>query len=239
MNCSQLICNFIELHVFNFIALFCNFIELYYCSTESNCSWQWIVIATPLNCTTTPLNETVVNFSYRGTVIEFNWSCILFQNLMCQDSMPWEGLWDYTSRGCSIMNFHGQNPYSNSSWKVWVQVPCFIWRNVATIFARSDTTATHHAILLNESDYLSKAAFIKLSVIGNTLCKFKGFEKNQFYKKVQWLEMPGSQSKETLPRLSLLWIASSRNQILSQMLKMTKMSWRRINLYWRTANLFY
>ena len=192
MNCSQLVCNFIELQVFNFIALFCNFIELYNCSTESNCSWQWIVIATPLKCPTTPLNETVVNFSYRGTVIEFNWSCILFQNLMCQDSMQWEGLRNYTSRGCSIMDFHGQNPYFNSSWKVWVQVPCFIWskkhaHQITTekcgyricLIRHHSYYLFHHTILFNESDYLSKAAFIKLSVI---LCKFKGFEKSQFYK---------------------------------------------------------
>ena len=35
------------------------------------------------------------------------------------------------------------------------------------------------------------------------------------------------------------WIASSSNPIPLQMLKRTKMSWRRMNLYRRTANLLY
>ena len=44
--------------VLSFDELFCNFIELCYCSIESNYSWHWIVIATPLNCATAPLNQT-------------------------------------------------------------------------------------------------------------------------------------------------------------------------------------
>ena len=44
-------------------------------------------------------------------------------------------------------------------------------------------------------------------------------KKSTASRKVEWLQMLGSQSKETLPRLPLQWILSSRNQTPLQMLE--------------------
>ena len=86
--------------------------------------------------------------------------------------------------------------------------------------------------------YSLRAAFIKLSAIGKSFHKCKGFEKRQFYKinkelrcgdlvlkqAFQLLDQP---TQETLSRLPLQRIASSglrMNQTPSQMLKRTRMS---------------
>ena len=56
-------------------------------------------------------------------------------------------------------------------------------------------------------------------------------KKSTASRKVEWLQMPGSQFEETVPYLPLQWIPSLRNQTHLQVLKRTKMNWRRMNLF--------
>ena len=58
-------------------------------------------------------------------------------------------------------------------------------------------------------------AFIKLRVISKIFCKFKGFEKSQFYrinKELRCGDLLDQPTQETLSRLPLQQIASSMNQ---------------------------
>ena len=109
-------------------------------------------------------------------------------------------------------------------------------RNVSTVFARSDTTGTIYLFCYLRVATNREQRLLNSVLLVKSFINVKALGKASFIRRQQ---MPGSQSKETLPRLPLQWIASTRNQILSQMLKMTKMNWRRTSLYWRTANLFY
>jgi len=95
-----------------------------------------------------------------------------------------------------------------------------------TIFARSDIAATIYYIIQFLCGYYSRAAFNSGRISTPST-------------KVEGLQMPGSQSKETLPHLPLQRIPSLRNQTPSQMLKRTKTSWRRMNLFYKTANPLY
>jgi len=87
-----------------------------------------------------------------------------------------------------------------------------------TIFARSDATVAIYFM----------AQFCVASIwewcLLNSGWKMK---KSTASRKVEWQQMPGSQSKETWPRLPLQQIPSLRSQTPSQMLKM---SWRRTSL---------